>query len=366
MAKRASAAGHSAADVIISGLIDNADLYILKGEDGFLCSGMVKLLTNHFLAPEDVEFNLDVIDCKDNPPVSAITNALCEFPVMADKRVLVLLNAQSLNAAAAKTVAAALQSSLICHTTAAVIQTASVTKTNLAGLAAASAAYVSLTCECALSEYDRERWIAFQMRRLGLADSPEAVRSIAERAGSDTQYLQTQLEKLRQFVGERTEVTRQDVCTVIRKSIERRSWELTDAIRSRQTKRALELVQDLLSDNTGRRAADISTGPGGKPDTVPAGIRALGLLTYLNTYLRSLVQLRHLVSRHGSDLSTLAQLTGKKEFQLRKSLSELDSWSDASLRTAFRALCLADYHIKRGRDHLLAVHMVVYRLCLRK
>ena len=121
----------------------------------------------------------------------------------------------------------------------------------------------------------------------------------------------------------------------------------------------------MLDDDTPNRTVDINRGQAGKNDSAPVSVRALGLLSYINTYLRSLAQLHHIV-RQERDLNVIAQMTGKKDYQVRKSLEELNTWSEQNLSTAFTALCLADYHIKKGRDPLLAIQLLLARLCLRK
>ena len=365
MAKRSSEARHSAVKALISGRAEPADLYVLLGTDSCLCGRMIGLICRQYLHPDDEEFNLDTIDCQSNPPAAAITNALSELPVMCDKRVLVLLNSHALSASACKAAAASLQTNLPYRTNIVLLTSTTQKKDSLAGMASASPAFESLTYDCTLQESERESWIAYNLQQFGLQASPALIRQISERTGSDSQFLLTQMEKLRQYLGERREITDADIKTVIRKSLEIKSWELTEAIRGKNMRQAWRLVQDMLADDTPNRSVDINRGQTGKNDNAPPGIRALGLLSYINTYLRSLAQLRH-ISLQERDLSVIAQRTGKKEYQVRKSLDELKTWSEQNLSTAFAALCLADYHIKKGRDPLLAIQLLLARLCLRK
>lgn len=366
MAKRSSDANHSAVKAIISGRLEEADLYLLLGGDSCLNGLMIKLIRRNYLDPDDEEFNLDIIDCQTNPPTASITNALCELPVMCGKRLLVLLNVQTLPPGAGKAVAASLQNNLPYRSNIVVMTSGTKKKDSLAGMALACPAYASIIYDCVLQESEREGWIAYHLQQSGMQATPAVIRQISERTGSDSQFLLTQLEKLRLYIGERREVSAQDVSTIIRKSIEIKSWELTEAIRGKNMRQAWLLVQDMLSESNSGRAADINRGASGKNDDVPASIRALGLLSYINTYLRSLAQMQHLVSQHGRDISAIAQETGKKDYQVRKTLEEIGTWSDRNLRSAFTALCLADYHIKKGRDPLLAVQLLLTRLCLRK
>ncbi|MDO5296666.1 MAG: DNA polymerase III subunit delta [bacterium] len=366
MAKRTSESNHSAAKAIISGCVEPADLYVLLGDDSCLSGRMIKLISRQFIKPEDEEFNFDIIDCQNNPPAAAITNALCELPVMCEKRLLVLLSAQALSSSACKAIAASLQNHLPYHTNIVILVSNTKKKDSLAGMAVNSPAFASIVYDCALLESERESWIAHSLQQFGLNAAPTLIRQISERTGSDTQFLQTQLEKLKQYLGERQEVTSADIKTVIRKSIEIKSWELTEAIRSKNMQQAWRLAQDMLASDTANRTVDFSRGTSGKNDNAPVSVRALGLLSYINTYLRSLAQLQHLSAQHGRDISAIAQQTGKKDYQVRKSLEELQTWTSQSLHTAFTALCLSDYHIKKGRDPLLAIQLLLTRLCLRK
>ncbi|MBQ7569203.1 hypothetical protein IJT17_10450 [bacterium] len=359
----------SAAKAIISGVLQPADLYVLLGSDAYLSGRLIKLACQQNLAPEDAEFNLDTIDCSATPTPSAdaISNALSELPVMCEKRLLILLSTQALTSeATCKKIAEAMRLNLPYHSSIVLLTSTTHSKTSLAGLARSSEAYSSITYSCTLASEERESWVAFCLQQLGLTAAPALVRQIADRTGTDCQYLQSQLEKLRQYLGERREITAEDIKTVIRKSIEIKSWELTDAIRNKDLKRAWSLAQDMLADPSPSRTVNVSVSSSGKGDSAPTSIRALGLLSYINTYLRSLSQTQHLKKQHGSDIAAIARLTNKKEYQVRKTLEELVTWQESHLRSAFTALCLADYNIKKGRDPMLAIQLLLARLCVRK
>lgn len=381
MSPRPAAASRSAAQALMQGQVDKADLYILSGGDSGLSAPLTQLICSSVLNEEDREFNLDTFDCNEGVVPDAISQALRELPVMCERRVLVLLNAQRLSNAAkkeneeedspkkggdsaVKRLAAAFQEALPYHTTTVILVSESTAKDSLAGKVSKGEGYTTAIYDCTLQKEECPTWIGYQLQQLGRQGDSRTIHAIAERTGTDVRFLQTQLQKLSQYMGERTQVTDADIRATIRLSAEMQSWQLTDAIRKKDRARALSLIQDFFSEDGSNRTKDIRLA--NKGDNAPASIRALGMLSYINTYLRSLAQLRHLTSSGVVSLAALATQTGKKEFQVRKNLEELDTWSDRDLRNAFTALCLADYSIKHGRDHLIALQLVLTRLCLRR
>ena len=381
MSKRPAASSLSAAQALMNGRVVSADLYILSGDDSGLSTPLSKLIYTSILSEEDREFNLDVFDCREDVSPDAISQALRELPVMCERRVLVLLNAQRLGGAekkggegestpkkggesVVKRLATAIQEALPFHSNTVIIVSESTSRDSLAGKVSQGEGYTAVTYDCSLQKAECADWIDFQLRQLGRQGDSRTVSLIAERTGTDVRFLQTQLQKLSQYMGERTTITEADIRATIRLSEEMQSWQMTEAVRQKNLTRALSLLQDFFSDDGANRAKDIR--PASKGDNAPANIRALGMLAYINTYLRSLAQLRHLTAESGRNYSSLATKTGKKEYQIRKTLEDLDTWSESDLRNAFTALCLADFSIKNGRNHLIALQLVLTRLCLRR
>ncbi len=358
----------SAINAILQGDVETADLYVITGTDGFIDNQLLKLITEHYLAPQDEEFNLDIIDCRGDTPAKDIVSAVSEVPVMCDKRLLILRNAHELKSDTVKKASAAFQANLSYHANAVALTTKSMTKGTLADAASKSRDYMTLTYDCKLDDLTRERWTAYLLQQNGLQFRSDIACEIANRTGNDSQFLVTRIEKLRQYMGTRTEVTKADINAIITKSLEVKTWELTSAIGAKKYAQAWRLAEVMLNeDNPDLILAAKSSAQQSGQKTVPASVKAIGLLSYINTYLRSMAQLRSLAAQYGTSPATLAShLPGKKEYQIRKSLAEMQTWSESNLKDAFSRLCLTDQSIKLGRSPLLAIQLMIASLCFRR
>ena len=122
------------------------------------------------------------------------------------------------------------------------------------------------------------------------------------------------------------------------------TWRLTAAIGSKDLPGAYKVLDRLLE----------------------RGEAAGGLLSYLNSYLGSLAQLKSLQAEVGSSLAQLAKAMPRKtEYQIKKNLQEAATWSLSELATAFDRLTRADLRMKTGDEERLLLQLLVLQLCSR-
>ncbi|MBW4027435.1 DNA polymerase III subunit delta [Acidipila rosea] len=100
-------------------------------------------------------------------------------------------------------------------------------------------------------EADAVRWIAAESERQQLRFDPDAARELADALGADMMLIANEFEKLSLYVGIKKHVTLGDVETMVLAAKQRSLYELTDAISSRDRKRALELLEGLLNSSDG-------------------------------------------------------------------------------------------------------------------
>ena len=353
----------AAIGLLVGDSVPSVDVYVLEGSDGIVIARLSEILRNAILQPGQEDFDLDVIECESSTGAERIVSALSEYPVMGGKRLLILNNAHNLKDKVADAVIEALEKNLAYHANAVIMTCTATTIDSLGWRAYQSQTYETCVISCKFKGDDCSRWIEHLLRQKGLSFHPSVSREISERLGNSTQFVLSQLGKLHHYLGERREITMEDVQRVIAKSVETKTYELTKALDERDRDRAWSIAENLLSDSpenkisqsaAGNKSADVST-------------RALGLLSYLNTYLRSLAHLHSLTHRYGTRLSDLSpHLKGRKEFQIRNDLRNLSKWSEVALRQALLLLCDTDMQIKSGRDPRLAVDLLLATLCIRK
>lgn len=90
-------------------------------------------------------------------------------------------------------------------------------------------------------------FVSSRAKELGLRLAPEAPRALAMRVGADQTLIERELEKLRAAVGPEEAVTVDLMTRVVAPSAEHTVFELTDAVGERNTRKALEAMQALLS-----------------------------------------------------------------------------------------------------------------------
>jgi DNA polymerase-3 subunit delta len=98
----------------------------------------------------------------------------------------------------------------------------------------------------ALRDWQLQDWLAAEARRRGLKLDADAARALADAAGPDLGRLSVCLEQVALHAGDGARLTAADVEAVIPESRARGVFELTKAIGSGQTERALVLLGNLL------------------------------------------------------------------------------------------------------------------------
>ncbi len=107
-----------------------------------------------------------------------------------------------------------------------------------------------------VAEEDAMRWAAATAQAAETKIDPEAARELVDALGADMMLIASELEKLLLYTVGRGRITLGDVETMVLAAKQRSLYELTDAISSRNTARALALLHGLLnSSDAGEDAA---------------------------------------------------------------------------------------------------------------
>jgi DNA polymerase-3 subunit delta len=107
-----------------------------------------------------------------------------------------------------------------------------------------------------VTEEDAMRWAVATAQEADTKLDPDAARELVDALGADMMLVASELEKLLLYTHGRGRITLGDVETMVLSAKQRSLYELTDAISSRQPKRALALLHGLLnSSDAGEDAA---------------------------------------------------------------------------------------------------------------
>ncbi|MCR4784853.1 MAG: DNA polymerase III subunit delta [bacterium] len=329
--------GNDALPIIESDTVKSAHVYILEGSDDYLLSGVLQVIRRNVVDQDFLDFNHTVLECSASTKASELINALLELPMLTNTRLLELHNYHKISSDVVKKIEKTFKdtieqgSNIVCLTA---LDEAKSVRSRLKTLAQGQ----SLEINCSIESGQIMGWISYYLKSKQCTIQNTALREIANRGGSSLANLSMQLDKLIMYVGESHNITLDDVKKVVIKSTETKVWDYTTAITDRDDQKALLACSAILEDNP------------------QAG--ALSLLSYTNSYLRSLAQVSDLVSKYGNNISAIIQQLNKREFQIKRDLKAASTWGEDALRKAFGELCKADLRLKTGSDPVLIMHLL--------
>lgn len=98
-----------------------------------------------------------------------------------------------------------------------------------------------------LDDSDLQKWILTRIKREGKSITKGAYNILVERAGNDMQRLTSEIEKLVCYLGDRTEITADDVDALCVKQTEIRIFDMVRFVASGNQKKALDIYYELLA-----------------------------------------------------------------------------------------------------------------------
>jgi DNA polymerase III delta subunit len=308
------------------------------GKDEFLVDLALDHVRRATLEPGLEEFNHRVLRCHKSMKAGVLVDALAELPMLASVRLLELREADELAAPVAKAGVPGLEQSARDPGVITVLTASGPPKKDAALLQSASQLGTMLVCEVA--EAERPAWLKARIKLHGGKFEGEAQEELLARVGGELRLLENHVTRLGLYAGKEA-VTAAMVRDMVPISASVQIWRLTAAIGQGDLKQAIDVLDRLL-------AVEDS---------------AIGLLSYLNTYLNSMAQTRHV---SGSQAALKAAFPAKKDFQLKKQVQEAGTWSPRDLSIAFEALLKADLRLKTGTDGRLVMQLLLMQMCGRQ
>ena len=314
-------------------------LYFFYGDEGFLMDELQALLVEHALQPGERDFNFDLFHGPD-ADARQVLAACMGYPVMAQRRVIVVRSFEKLAenrafkeyAERPNPTAVVL---LICGN-----------KPNLSAHPYRALREHGVAVEFK-ALYDRQMpgWIDKRARSVGIKMAPGAAQMLAQEVGTDLRTAAAEIDKLRAYVGARTNVTEDDVLTAGGHLREFNVFELQKAVGEGDRQRATAIVERLLQQASSRRG------------------EALMVVTMLARYFGKLRKLQAGLARHVAQ-PDLARHIGVPPYFLKEYQFALRRLGPATVRRAFEALLAADYELKGGteRDERLILLLALGRV----
>ena len=311
-------------------------VYLLYGDEDLLIDEATDAITAAALAGGDSGFNLDVLRGTEADGRDIVARA-SSFPMMADRRVVVVREVDKLSGRDPELVA-----SYVEHPSVSTCLVLTGTKPDFRKKPFSTVRKEGGAFEFRPLQDDAlASWISARAAETGLRIAPGGAKLLAASVGTSLRDLKNEIEKLFVFAGNRKEITEDDVSAVAGFSREFSVFELQNALGRRQRGRAVTIMERMLE-------------AGGK---VPV------IVATLTTYYMTLWKLSDL-RRRGVPPREHAAATRVSPYYLREYEEALESTTAADCERAFVHLANADATSKTtGQDVRHLMLTLVLELC---
>ena len=315
-------------------------IYLLSGEEPYLIRHYSNLFTERLLT--DVMMNRAVFEGKDFA-VDAIIDAAETFPFLSEWR-LVYIKDSGLCAPGRKDDSDALSKYLpsIPETTIMIFVEQTIDKRNRLYKQIASLGRV---VDCAVpGEAELIRWVTNIFKKKGKEIQPQVARQLLATVPKGMDVVYNEVSKLNDYVGERVNITFEDIEKVCTKSLEARIFDLVAALCSGKTEKALIQYHNMLI----------------------AKEQPLMILAMMARQFRMVLQCKAATAKRMSQQEMMSKL-GLRDFIVRECLKQGQNFTEGQLLEALYDCQDTDIRIKTGlMDGELGVELLIVRYSLCK
>lgn len=295
-------------------------VYFFFGEEVYLIEDLVRSIIEKGVDPSTKDFNFDVLQGEETDG-STVVSLASSFPMMAERRIVVVKSVQRLSTSDKKRVleyAKNPSDSTILILTAGKVDRR---QSFYAGLTK-----VSQWVECkVLYENQALDWLKGYIKRNGLGISHEAATMLVQQVGSSLWNLRNEADKLITYAWGEKQFDINHVAAVVGFSRQYNAWEFSDAVGRKDLKTSLVLMQNLLE----------------------AGQSPTGLIITLCRRILLLLQMRLMLDR-GLSQNAVNQALGLRPFFARLYAEQVKKYSLQELELGLKLLRMADIKFKTG------------------
>lgn len=314
---------------------DLKPVYLIYGSEALLLDRAVARLRERLAKVADLDFNFDQFDGA-GASADSVIGAANTMPFMSERRLVVVRDVDRMAAdEQAKLAEYAKDPS---EQTCVVLVATKIPKNSRLYKAVAAAGGVSEYSAPRRSEYPAA--VAGLFKEKGRQVGSDAAELLVEAVGRDLRRLATEVDKIVAFSGDAKTLSREDVEAVLATAAPTSVFDFTDALGSRDARRAMRLLAGLLSE----------------------GEALLGVNAMAVRHVRNLLSVRALIDR-GDSGGGIAREVGLADWQVRKLARQAQRFSVDELVAALRDAAAAEAEMKTSRDGRLAFERWVLRVC---
>lgn len=224
-----------------------APVYLLHGEESFYIDQLTQLLLDHVLTDEEKDFNFSQYygsDCQ----MAEVISACRRYPMMAERQLVMLREAQSINKQQIKLDDLCLYLEHPLDSTVLVITCKTQTLTNAAQLIKLCKKIGVVYQSDKIRDYELPKMMPILLQQAGMTAEPKAIDLLCNFIGSDISRLMHEVDKLKLSMQGRTKITDQDVFEHVGISKEYNVYELQTAIANRDVLK-VEMIRRYFAQN---------------------------------------------------------------------------------------------------------------------
>lgn len=312
-------------------------VYLLAGSEDFLIDESVRLIVDHALDPAMRTFNLDVMYGSKASARELVARASA-FPMMSERRVVIVKESEKLGRTdadrelLASYVARPLESTLLIF----ISMEGDLRKKPFTDIRK----YGEVVDCKSLQDRDVPMWIEGHAMQMGKTITPDAVSVLHTYVGNSLRVLHSELEKLSTYVGDRNEITADDVTAVVGATKGYTVFDLQDAVGAKDSRRALYILGKMMQRNESPQF----------------------IIVLLTRFFLNLWKIQELRMKRSPELE-IATLTGIHHRYIGKHIGFQSNFTPGQIERAFRALLEADTTLKSTtKDPKIVMEMLVYEL----
>lgn len=295
-----------------------APVYLFYGEEDFLVKQFSEKLQKAVLQPGDEDFNLDIFYGNETDGAT-ILNAAMAFPMMAEKRFVIVRDIHHLNDSGMQLLASYAEkpspTTCLC-----------LTSTKLNGTKSAVKKLKQFS-KCIESKplYDNQipAWIQSHVKSRGYSISEEAASLLQINVGNSLRRLSSEIDKIELLKKEDKNITIKDIETIVGSTKEFNVFEFCDSVAALQNEKSLRIVNRLLE----------------------LGESPIGVLVMLTRHYTILAKTKELAAKRASKMD-MAKTLKVNPYFVDKYLQQARHYSREHLRHIFTLLLRADLQLK--------------------
>ena len=183
------------------------------------------------------------------------------------------------------------------------------------------------------------KWVGGQLNAAGKKMKRDAWSQFLNMTHDSMDNMATELDKLVSYVGDRNQITLEDVNAICIARVETKIFDMLNAISAKDLKKTLDLYQDMLS----------------------AKEPPMRILTMIVRQFRQMKVIKEL-SAYGNNAGTIASKVGMPDFAVRRTMQLANNFSAKEITNLLNDAADFEEQFKTGRlDEKLAVELIIMK-----